>query len=79
MNVCINVYMYERMYVCMYVHISIDKLMTKEIRRNVIQRIATRSKFLERVPPAFNSRNISIYITIYASAISLAIPTCTND
>ena len=45
----------------------------------MIKHVATRLKFLEKVGrTCFSSLIITIYVIIYADAISLAIPACTN-
>jgi len=45
-----------------------------------MKHVAVRSKFLEKGgEPLYDSRNITICVTIYADAISLAIPACTIE
>ena len=80
--------MYVCTYVCMYVCINVCTykrtymLVTKKYveRRDKTCRntFEILRKYGEGLSPLFDSRSITIYVTIYADAISLAIPACTN-
>ena len=87
-RVCIYVCTYVRMYVCTYVctYVRIyveacDKEYVERRDKTCRDTFEILGKSGEGLSPLFDSRSVTIYNiydTIYADAISLAIPACTN-